>query len=134
MQVPMLIYNNPMTLFLTHKDVTFGIGDKVKVVQKIKDGEKERTATFEGMVIKIRGSDQNMMFTVRKYGAQTIGVERIFPLFSPFIEKVEVVKKGMAGVKRAKLYYIRTKSPREIDEIYSRAARRGKSDAAKKKN
>ena len=122
-----------MALYLTHKEVTFGIGDKVKVIQKIKDGEKERTATFEGIVIKVRGENDNKMFTVRKSGAQNVGVERIFPLASPFIEKVEVVKKGTAGVRRAKLYYIRTKSPKEIDEIFSRAARRLKRDTKAKK-
>lgn len=122
-----------MALKLVHKDVTFGIGDKVRVIQKIKDGEKERTATFDGIVIKIRGTADNRMFTVRKSGAQNIGIERIFPLASPFIEKVEVVKKGMAGIRRAKLYYIRTKSPREIDEIFSRAQRRAKAKPAQAK-
>lgn len=133
MQGPILIYNKPMALNLTHKDVVFGVGDKVKVIQKIKDGEKERTATFEGIVIKIRGIGENRMFTVRKSGAQNTGIERIFPLGSPFIEEVEVVKKGTRGVRRAKLYYIRTKSPREIDEIFSRAQRRAKTNSAKSK-
>lgn len=123
-----------MALKITHKDVAFGIGDKVRVIQKIKDGEKERTATFEGIVIKIRGSGANKMFTTRRSGVQGVGIERIFPLSSPFIEKVEVVKTGTAGVRRAKLYYIRTKSPREIDQIYSRAGRRVKNASAKKKN
>lgn len=113
-----------MALYLTHKEITFGIGDKVRVIQKIKDGDKERTSTFEGIVIKIRGEGDNKMFTVRKSGAQSVGIERIFPLSSPFIEKVEVVKKGTMGVRRAKLYYIRTKSPKEIEEIFSRAAKR----------
>lgn len=120
-----------MSLYLTHKDVTFGVGDKVKVIQKIKEGDKERTATFEGIVIKVRGEGENKMFTVRKSGAQNVGVERIYPLTSPFIEKVEVVKKGTPGVRRAKLYYIRTKSPKEIDEIFSRAAKRLKKDSSK---
>lgn len=122
-----------MSLYLTHKEVTFGIGDKVKVIQKIKEGDKERTATFEGIVIKVRGENDNKMFTVRKSGAQNVGIERIFPLASPFIEKVDVVKKGTAGVRRAKLYYIRTKSPKEIDEIFSRAARRHRKDTKNKK-
>lgn len=123
-----------MALTLVFKDTTFGVGDKIKVTQKIKEGEKERTATFEGIVIGLKGEGENKMFTVRKVGAQQIGIERIFPLASPFLEKIEVVKKGTAGVNRAKLYYIRTKSQREIDEIYSRAARRTKNAPAKKKN
>ena len=122
-----------MALEITHKDVIFGIGDKVKVIQKIKDGEKERTATFEGIVIKIRGIGDNKMFTTRRSGAQGVGIERIFPLSSPFIEKVEVIKKGTPGVRRSKLYYIRTKSPREIDEIFARAAKRVKKNVPKQK-
>lgn len=123
-----------MALTLVFKDTIFGVGDKIKVVQKIKEGEKERTATFEGIVMGVRGEGENKMFTVRKIGAQNIGIERIFPLSSPFLEKIEVVKRGTAGVNRAKLYYIRTKSQREIDEIYSRAARRTQNASAKKKN
>lgn len=123
-----------MALTITFKDHTFGIGDKVKVIQKIKEGEKERTATFEGIVISTRGVGENKMFTVRKTGPQNIGIERIFPITSPFLEKIEVTKRGTAGVNRAKLYYIRTKSQKEIDEIYSRAARRTKNVPAKKKN
>lgn len=122
-----------MALTLVFKDLTFGVGDKIKVIQKITEGEKERTSTFEGIVISAKGEGDNKMFTVRKIGAQNIGIERIFPLSSPFLEKIEVVKKGTAGVKRAKLYYIRTKSPREIDAIYSRASKRAKADASKEK-
>ncbi len=123
-----------MALNLVFKQTTFGVGDKVKVVQRIKEGEKERSAAFEGIVIAVRGSGDNQMFTVRKMGAGRIGIERIFPLASPFLEKVEVIKKGTEGVKRAKLYYIRNKSQKEIDEIYYRAARRAKNASAKKKN
>ena len=131
----MLVYNSPrMALTLIFKEITFGVGDKIKVIQKIKEGEKERTATFEGIVIGIKGEGENKMFTVRKLGAQNIGIERIFPLFSPFLEKIEVVKKGTPGVNSAKLYYVRTKSQKEIDEIYSRALRRTKNAPAKKKN
>lgn len=130
-----MIYNKPhMALTMTFKDTVFGIGDRIKVFQRIKEGEKERSTSFEGIVIAARGEGDNKMFTVRRLGAQNIGIERIFPLASPFLEKVEVLKKGTQGVKRAKLYYIRTKSQKEIDEIYSRAARRSKNVSAKKKN
>lgn len=113
-----------MALIAKHKEESFGIGDKVKVLQRIKEAGKERTQAFEGMVISIKGSAENTSFTVRKIGEAAVGIERIFPLNSPTIEKVELIKKGTPGVRRAKLYYTREKSPREIDLIYARAARR----------
>lgn len=123
-----------MALTFAFKETVFGVGDRVKVFQRIKEGEKERSTSFEGIVIAARGEGENKMFTVRRLGAQNIGIERIFPLASPFLEKVEVLKKGTQGVNRAKLYYIRTKSQKEIDEIYSRAVRRSRNVPAKKKN
>jgi len=82
----------------------FAAGDTVKVHVKIKEGEKERIQIFQGVVISKRGSKSNATFTVRKvsYG---IGVERIFPLHSPIIHKIEVVFRGR--VRRAKIYYLR---------------------------
>ncbi len=82
----------------------FAPGDTVSVYVKIKEGEKERIQVFQGVVISKRGGTTNATFTVRKvsYG---IGVERIFPLHSPIIDKVEVVTKGR--VRRAKIYYLR---------------------------
>lgn len=82
-------------------------GYKVKVKQKIKDGDKERIQTFEGLVIaRKHGTGINSTITVRKI-AQGVGVERVFPLNSPAIDSIEVVDKSK--VRRAKLYYIRTK-------------------------
>jgi len=82
----------------------FAPGDTVKVYVKIKEGEKERIQAFQGVVISKRKGRSNATFTVRKvsYG---IGVERIFPLHSPLIDKIEVVSKGR--VRRAKIYYLR---------------------------
>lgn len=82
----------------------FVAGDKVKVHVKIKEGEKERIQVFEGIVVSNRKGTTNATFTVRKisYG---IGVERIFPLHSPIIDKIEVVTKGR--VRRSKIYYLR---------------------------
>ena len=82
----------------------FGPGDTVRVYVKIKEGDKERIQVFEGVVIRKRKGNMGATFTVRKvsYG---IGVERIFPLHSPAIEKIEVVKKGK--VRRSRLYYLR---------------------------
>jgi len=110
-----------MALKANHNKINFGVGDKIKVFQKITEGEKQRTQAFEGIVIAIRNRGENRSFTVRKMGVQAVGIERIFPLFSPLIEKVEVIKKGMQGVRRSKLYYIRKKSPQEIDKIFSKA-------------
>jgi len=82
----------------------FSAGDTVKVHVKIKEGEKERIQIFHGVVISKRNGTSNATFTVRKmsYG---IGVERIFPLHSPAIDKIEVVSQGR--VRRAKIYYLR---------------------------
>jgi large subunit ribosomal protein L19 len=82
----------------------FAPGDNVKVHVKIKEGEKERIQIFQGVVISKRKGNTNATFTVRKvsYG---VGVERIFPLHSPAIDKIEVVAHGR--VRRAKIYYLR---------------------------
>jgi large subunit ribosomal protein L19 len=113
-----------MALLTTHKDTQFGVGDLIRVSQRIKEGEKTRLAVFEGMVIAIKNREENKSFTVRKIGANQIGVERIFPVGTPTLEKVEVVKNGTSGSRRAKLYYTREKHKREVDEIYARAAKR----------
>lgn len=87
---------------LDHPD--FGPGDNVKVHVKIKEGEKERIQVFQGVVISKRKGTTNATFTVRKvsYG---VGVERIFPLHSPALDKIEVVNRGR--IRRAKIYYLR---------------------------
>lgn len=84
---------------------TFSVGDVVKVSHKISEEGKERTITFQGMVIRIKGRGEGKTFAVRRIGAGKIGIEMIFPLASPSLAKVEVVKKGK--VRRAKLYYLR---------------------------
>ena len=82
----------------------FGPGDTIKVHARIREGQKERIQVFQGVVIRKRKGTTGATFTVRKisYG---VGVERIFPLHSPMIDKVEVVSKGK--VRRARLYYLR---------------------------
>jgi large subunit ribosomal protein L19 len=81
-------------------------GDTVKVHVKVKEGEKERIQLFQGIVIGIKGGGMRTSFTVRKV-ASGVGVERIFPLNSPTIDKLEVVRHGK--VRRAKLYFLREK-------------------------
>ncbi len=113
-----------MALTATHKDVPFGVGDLIKVSQRIKEGEKSRVQIFEGQVLAIKNREENKSFTVRRIGANLIGVERIFPIMSPTIEKIEVVKAGTSGSRHAKLYYTRDKTKREVDTIYARTKRR----------
>jgi large subunit ribosomal protein L19 len=85
----------------------FGAGDTVTVSYKIKEGNKERTQTFQGVVLQRRGSGTTETFTVRKMSGN-VGVERIFPISSPFLESVSVVKRG--AVRRARIFYIRERT------------------------
>lgn len=82
----------------------FRVGDSINVFVKIKEGEKERSQIFKGVVIKMQGSGSSRSFTVRKISAG-VGVERTFPFASPAVEKVERLTAGK--VRRAKLYYLR---------------------------
>lgn len=82
----------------------FSVGDTVKVYGKIKEGNRERIQIFEGTVLKKQGGGSRVTFTVRK-NSNGIGVEKTWPLHSPNVEKVEVVRRGK--VRRAKLYYLR---------------------------
>ncbi len=82
----------------------FQAGDTVNVHYRVREGEKERIQQYEGVVIGRKGRGANQTFTVRKI-SNNVGVERIFPLNSPFIAKIEVKKHGK--VRRAKLYYLR---------------------------
>lgn len=87
-------------------------GDLVRVHQKIKEGDKERTSIFEGLVIAAKhGVGVSATITVRKV-VDGIGVERVFPIHSPRIDKIEVLRRSKVG--RAKLYYIRDKAAREV--------------------
>jgi large subunit ribosomal protein L19 len=82
----------------------FRVGDSIKVHVKVREGEKDRIQVFQGLVIARRGGGTGSSFTVRKV-SNGVGVERIFPLFSPVIGKIEVVRRGR--VRRSKLYYLR---------------------------
>lgn len=100
---------------ITIKDTEFNVGDLIRVHYKILEGDKERVQIFEGLVLGIKGRGDNRTFTVRKLAAGNIGVERIFPVISPWIAKIEVKKAG--HVRRAKLGYVRTKSARTVSHI-----------------
>jgi len=86
-------------------------GDLVRVSVKVKEGGKERIQPFEGTVIAVRGAGDSKTFTVRKIATGGIGVERIWPLNSPSIEKIKIIKKRKQ--KRAKLYYLRKLTGKE---------------------
>ncbi len=84
----------------------FSVGDTVRVHNKIKEGNRERIQIFEGTVIKRQGGSNRETFTVRKF-SNGCGVEKTWPVHSPFVEKIEVVRKGK--VRRAKIYYLRSR-------------------------
>ncbi|MBI5699667.1 50S ribosomal protein L19 [Candidatus Saganbacteria bacterium] len=84
----------------------FKVGDTVKVLSKIIEGDKERLQAFEGIVIARKGHKMRETVTVRKL-VQGVGVERIFPLYSPKVDSIQIIKSGK--VRRAKLYYLRGK-------------------------
>ena len=82
----------------------FNVGDTVRVYGKIKEGNRERVQVFEGVVLKKQGGSNRATFTVRK-SSNGVGVEKTFPIHSPNVEKVEIVRVGK--IRRAKLYYLR---------------------------
>lgn len=99
--------------------IEFSVGDTIKVSQTIKDGDKTRTQAFQGIVIAIRGEGQGKTFVVRKMAVGGIGVEKIFPVNTPTVTGIEIVKKGK--VRRAKLYYLRNllgKKATKIKDVF----------------
>ncbi len=121
-----------MALKTEIKGVHFGIGDNIRVVQRIKEADKSREAYFEGMVIAIKGRGEGKTFMVRKIAEGGIGVERIFPLKLPSIDRIVLVKEGTRGVRRAKLYYTRKKAPTEVEMIHKKASVRASMKSATK--
>ncbi len=124
-----------MALKIKIKETEFGVGDRIRVIQKIKEADKSRESIFEGMVISIKGRNPGKTFLVRRVGEANVGIERIFPVNLPSIDKITVIKKGTEGIKRSKLYFTRKKSPTEIEMIFKKAGSRIKSgEKANKKS
>lgn len=101
----------------------FNIGDTIAISQKIKEGDKERLQVFEGDVIAMHKNGIASTFTVRRIGANSVAVERIFPFHCPVIDSIKFVRKGKSG--RAKLYYMRErigKAARVEEKIESHRA------------
>jgi large subunit ribosomal protein L19 len=99
----------------TKKDIPgFKVGDTVKVMVKILEADKTRLHPFEGIVIAKKGTGIKSMFTVRKvsYGE---GIERVFPVYSPSIDRIEIIRKGK--IKRAKLYYLRERIGKKATQV-----------------
>lgn len=103
----------------------FAPGDTVKVNVKVKEGERERIQAFEGVCIARKGGGLNESFTVRKISFGE-GVERVFPIYSPLVDSIEVTRRGK--VRRAKLYYLRERRGKSA-RIKEKVDRRAKKDA-----
>lgn len=103
---------NIMANSITIKGKLVHVGDTIKIYYKFKEADKFKEQIFSGILMAIKGADTNKMFTVRKGTKDKIGVERIFPVNSPYIQKVAVVKKGRA--RRSKIYFIRNLSETEL--------------------
>lgn len=98
---------------LTYKDKRFTVGSTLNVTYKFKEGEKERKQIFKGILIKVKGNTpQTKMFTVRKISHSGIGVERIIPVQSPFLDNITLASK--AAQQKAKLYFIRNLHEKQV--------------------
>lgn len=107
-----------MALSAKFDKTTFSVGDEIEVHLKILEKKRERTQIFKGIVLAIRGREENKSFIVRKIASLGIGVERIFPLSSPWIKKIVVKKKGK--VRRAKLYFLRKRTGKAATKVKER--------------
>jgi large subunit ribosomal protein L19 len=104
-----------MSINFIYNNKTIGVGDSVQVHQEISEGDKKRIQIFEGIVIAIKNRGLGKSFTVRKIGANSIGVEKIFPVAMPSIKKIELKRQG--DVRRSKLYYLRDKVGKAASKV-----------------
>ncbi len=100
---------------VTWKDVNFAVGDTIRINQTFEEGDKTRTQIFEGLVIAIRGHEHLKSFVIRRIATNNVGVEKIFPIETPTIIKIEVKKKG--NVRRAKLYFLRDRIGKKANKV-----------------
>jgi large subunit ribosomal protein L19 len=103
-----------MAFKFTHQDKDFSVGDTVKVNYKIKEKDKERIQAFDGAIISIQGRGDNQSFTVIKSATDSIKVERIFPVCSPWIDSIKKLRSPKRTLRRAKLYLLRDSKFRSI--------------------
>ena len=104
-----------MSIKFTYQETEIHIGDTIKVTHQFLVDDKPQSQVFEGILIAISGREENKTFTVRKISADAVGVEKIWPVISPSITKIEVRKKGNA--RRAKLYYLRNRIGKEALKV-----------------
>ncbi len=110
---------------------SFSIGDTIAVSQRIKEGDKERIQVFEGDVIAMHNNGASSTFTVRKIGANSIAVERIFPFYSPKIDSIRFIRRGKS--RRAKLYYMRDrigKAARVKEKVLTKSEKKHEAQVA----
>ncbi len=117
----------------TYKDIKFAVGDTIRINYRIKEDNKERLQLFEGIVLKINGiTPTSKTITVRKMTRSGIGVERLIPLSSPFIQELSLVKKS--NYTKSKLYFIRTLSDQQLrTKLYQQIKETPKKKTAAKK-
>ena len=103
-----------MALKIIHKDQEFFVGDTVRVNYKIKEKEKERIQAFDGLILAIQGIGENKNFIVQKNASDSVRVERIFPLNSPWIDSIKKLRSSKIKIRRSKLYYLRNPKAKTI--------------------
>ncbi len=109
-----------MSQYFSYNDQTVSVGDTIRVHQRISEEKRTRVQIFEGVVIAIRGRETGRSFVVRKIATGGIGIEKIFPLNLPSIEKIEIKRKG--DVRRSKLYYLRDRIGKAASKVKEKSA------------
>jgi len=103
-----------MSLKIIHKDQEFFVGDTVRVNYKIKEKDKERIQAFDGLILAVQGTGENKNFIVQKNASDSVRVERIFPLNSPWIDSIKKLRSPKVKIRRSKLYYLRNPKAKTI--------------------
>lgn len=102
-----------MSLTFTLQDQTFTVGDTLKVNYKIKEKDKERVQAFDGILLAIRGRGETKSIIVQKAASDSVRVERIFPIASPWIDSIKKMRSAKTKIRRSKLYYLRDPKTRK---------------------
>ena len=103
-----------MAFKITKNEQEFFVGDSVRVNYKIKEKDKERLQAFDGIILAISGTGENKNFTVQKHASDSVNVERIFPINSPWIDSIKKLRGPKVKIRRSKLYYLRDPKAKTI--------------------
>ena len=103
-----------MAFKITKNEQEFFVGDSVRVNYKIKEKDKERLQAFDGIILAISGTGENKNFTVQKHASDSVNVERIFPINSPWIDSIKKLRGPKVKIRRSKLYYLRNPKAKNI--------------------